>query len=338
MMSQNHPNQSYRVAILGTRFGSPDLEAQELASLNVDFVLSLGKSPDEIVQAAHDSVAILAGAPPKFDREVLSNLPNCRTIVRYGVGTETIDLKAATELGIIVANVPDYCTEEVATHTLTLILASVRKLVQADAAVKNGNWQFSHLRPLFSTENQVLGIVGFGKIGQAIARKAKPFGFKILTSDPFATQEQAEEFGAQLVELKELFELADVISLNAPLTDQTYHLINRERISWMKDGAYLVNTSRGGLVDEEALEEALKTGKLAGAALDVVEKEPIPPDYPLARSEHIILTPHMAWYTEQATVRMRQFASREVGRVLTGGWPVNLVNRDVIKVLESRQA
>jgi D-3-phosphoglycerate dehydrogenase len=337
-MAQNPPDPPYQVAILGTRFGSPDLEAEELAHLDIDFVLGSGKNPEEIAIVAQDAVAILAGAPPKFDRNVLSNLPNCRTIVRYGVGTETIDLKAATDLGIIVANVPDYCTEEVATHTLTLILANLRKLVQADAAVKHGNWQFSHLRPLYSTENQVLGIVGFGKIGQAVARKARPFGFEILTSDPFTTQEQADSLDVKLVELTELLKQADIISLNAPLTGQTYHLINRETISSMKDGAYLVNTSRGGLIDEDALEEALRQGKLAGAALDVLETEPNPKDFPLANSEQVILTPHMAWYTEQATVRMRQFASREVGRVLTGGWPLNLVNRDVVKVLKARKA
>ncbi len=319
-----------RVAVLGTRFGPADLEAEELAGLEVMLVPGSGATPDELVQAAAGAAVILAGAPPKFSRAVLERLPDCRAIVRYGVGTETIDLAAATERGIMVVNVPDYCTEEVATHTLALILACERRLLAAGAGVVQGQWQISHLRPLFSTEQQTLGILGFGRIGQAVARKAAAFGFTILVHDPVASEAALASQPVRPVGLDELLARSDVLSLNAPLTPGTYHVIDAAALARMKPTAFLVNTARGGLVDEAALAEALRAGRLAGAALDVLETEPPPPDHPLLGAERCLLTPHMAWYSEQAAERMRRLAAREVARVLRGEPPLNLVNPAVL--------
>lgn len=326
-----------RIAVLGTRFGAPTIEAEELSDFDVEFVLGAAATADALVQDAGDAIAILAGSGPKFTREVLNRLPACRAIVRYGVGTETVDLQAATQAGILVANVPDYCTEEVATHTLALILACERKLLQAQRATAGGQWQIAGVRPLFSTEDQVLGIVGFGRIGQAVARKAQPFGFEILVFDPFVTADMAAERGVTLVDLAALLSHSDVVSLNAPLTDDTYHLINAATIEHMKPTAFVVNTSRGDLIDEAALLDALNRGRLAGAALDVFEIEPVPGDHPLLHSERCLVTPHMAWYTEQASERMRRLASREVARVLRGEPPHHLVNPDVVGILADRK-
>ncbi len=329
--------QRLRIAVLGTRFGSPTIEAEELSGFAVELVLGAAATPDALVQDAGDAVAILAGSGPKFTRDVLSRLPACRAIVRYGVGTETVDLQAATVSGILVANVPDYCTEEVATHTLALILACERKLLQAHRTTAGGQWQIASVRPLFSTEDQTLGIVGFGKIGRAVARKAKPFGFEIFVFDPFVTPDRAAECGVNTADLPDLLSRSNVVSLNAPLTDETYHIINATTIEQMKPTAFVVNTSRGELIDEGALLDALNRGRLAGAALDVMETEPVPGDHPLLHSERCLVTPHMAWYTEQASERMRRLASREVARVLRGELPANLVNPDVVKALTGRK-
>jgi D-3-phosphoglycerate dehydrogenase len=311
----------HRIAILGTRFGQPDIERAELSTLGVEFVLGAATSAEDLVDVAEGATAILAGSPPMFGREVLAQLPACRAIVRYGVGIETIDLEAATERGIIVANVPDYCTEEVATHTVALILACARKLLPAHKAATGGQWQVTAVRPLFSTEDQAVGIIGFGKIGQAVARKLRPFGFEILVYDPYIDDETLAEHSAKAVTSSELFTRSDIISLNAPLNDDTYHLVDEQTLDQMKPTAFIVNTSRGGLIDEEALARALDQDKIAGAALDVMEREPVPRDHALLNSDRILVTPHVAWYTLQSTERMRRLASREVARVLRGEWP-----------------
>lgn len=320
------------VAVLGARFGPLDIEMEELSPLNAVLREGAGQTATEIVQVAAQSTAILAGSAPLFDRKVLTQLKSCRAIVRYGVGTETIDLPAATDLGIMVVNVPDYCAEEVATHTLALILACVRKILPAHRAASKGDWQIAGVRPLYSTEEQVLGLVGFGRIGQAVVRKAKPFGFKILVFDPYVDRRSLVEQGLTAASLWELLEQSDVISLHSPDTEETHHIIDAAALGRMKPTAFLVNASRGGLVDEAALTAALERGQIAGAALDVMENEPVKADRPILASERVLTTPHMAWYTEQSVRRMRRLASREVARVLRGEQPVHLVNPAVASV------
>lgn len=321
------------MAVVGARFGALDIEAEELATLGVKIVQGPGVTAGEIVQIAGKSAAILAGSGPKFDREVLAQLAACRAIVRYGVGTETIDLAAATELGIAVANVPEYCVEEVATHTLALILACARKLLAGYQDAVAGRWQVVGVRPLFSTENQMLGLVGMGRIGQAVARKARAFGFQILVFDPYVTAASLQELGVSRVDLDELLSRSDVVSLHAPDTAETHHIIDAAALKQMKATAFLINASRGGLVDESALVIALDKGQIAGAALDVFENEPVSADHPLLKSERCLVTPHMAWYTEESIERMRRLACREVVRVLSGHLPVNLVNPQVVHAL-----
>lgn len=325
------------VAVLGARFGALTIETEELAPLKVQIVEGPGVTATEIVQIARHSVAILAGSGPKFTSQILAQLPDCRAIVRYGVGTETIDLPAATDLGILVANVPEYCVEEVATHTIALILACVRKIQTGYRDAVAGKWQVVGVRPLFSTENQVLGLIGLGRIGQAVMRKALVFGFQILVFDPYLSSERAAQLGVTQVDLAELLSQSDVISLHNPDTPETHHMINETTLGQMKSTAFLVNASRGGLVDESALLQALNQKQIAGAALDVLETEPVPADHPLLKSDRCLITPHMAWYTEQSIVKMRQLASREVVRVLSGQLPLNLVNPQVVQVLSSRK-
>lgn len=313
------------VAVLGARW-TLEVESEELSPLNVELVQNMGTSPEDIVATAKDAVAILAGSPPKFSREVLTQLPNLKIIARYGVGVDKIDVQAASELGIMVANLPDVFAEEVATHTMALVLGMMRRLVQSHQLAKMGRWEVAPLKPMFSTEDQVLGIVGLGNIGQAVARKAQPFGFEILVHDPYLSPEIFAQFDAESVDLEALFTRSDIIALTAPHTDDTHHLINEESLKQMKPTAFVVNTSRGGLIDEKALEKGLAEGWIAGAGLDVMEDEPVEADRALLQSDKLTVTPHTAWYTEQAMVRMRRLACQEVGRVLKGEEPINLVH------------
>jgi len=318
-------SESNIVAVLGARW-SLEIETEELSEFNVRLVQNMGTSFEEIVSSAKNAVAILAGSPPKFTRDVLSQLPSLKIIARYGVGVDKIDVPAATELGIMVANLPDVFAEEVATHTMALVLGTTRKLVHSHELVKSGRWEVAPLKPMFSTEDQVLGIVGLGNIGQAVARKAQPFGFEILIYDPYLSPEVLAQFDAESVDLDTLLTRADVIALTAPHTDETHQMINAEALNKMKSTAFLVNTSRGGLIDEKALEKGLSEGWIAGAGLDVMDNEPVEASRPLLQSDKLIVTPHTAWYTEQAMVRMRRLACQEVGRVLQGERPKNLVN------------
>ena len=323
-----HRSEVNIVAVLGARW-SLEIETEELSELNVELVQNMGTSSEEIISSAKDAVAILAGSPPKFTKEVLSQLPSLKIIARYGVGVDKIDVPAATELGIMVANLPDVFAEEVATHTLALILGTMRKLVQSHHLVKSGRWEVAPLKPMFSTEDQVLGIVGLGNIGQAVARKAQPFGFEILIHDPYLSPEVLAQFNAERVDLETLLMRSDVVALTAPHTEETHHMINEAALKKMKSTCLLINTSRGGLIDEKALENGLSEGWIAGAGLDVMDKEPVEASRPLLQSDKLIVTPHTAWYTEQAMVRMRRLACQEVGRVLQGERPINLVNPDL---------
>lgn len=315
-----------KVAILGTRFGEPTIEAAGLRDYDVSFVLDPGGDGDAIVAAAQDASVIMAGGAPRFPAAVLARLPNLHIIVRLGVGVETIDLEAATALGITVANVPDYASEEVSTHTVALILALVRKLVPANQTVRRGGWGLNAVRPLFSLADQTIGIIGFGQIGRAVTRKLRPFGSTLLVHDPYVAADVIAEAGATAATVDAILEAADIITLNAPLTDGTYHLIDAAALARMKSTAFLVNTSRGGLIDEVALLAALEAGAIAGAALDVLEQEPAAPGNPLVQREDVIVTPHMAWYTVQGTRRMREFAVIELARMLDGHRPRNFVN------------
>jgi D-3-phosphoglycerate dehydrogenase len=320
-------NQSRIVAVLGARW-TLEVETEELSGLNVELVQDMGTSSEEIVACAKDAIAILAGSPPKFTRDVLSQLPSLKVIARYGVGVDKIDIQAASELGITVTNLPDVFAEEVATHTVALVLGVMRKLVESHHLVKSGRWEVGPLKPMFSTEDQVLGIVGLGNIGQAVARKAQAFGFEMLIYDPYLSPEVLAKFNAESVDLETLLTRSDIVALTAPHTEETHHLINEAALKKMKSTAFVVNTSRGGLIDESALGKGLAEGWIAGAGLDVMENEPVEAERQLLQSEKLIVTPHTAWYTEQAMIRMRRLACQEVARVLKGESPIHVVNPD----------
>jgi D-3-phosphoglycerate dehydrogenase / 2-oxoglutarate reductase len=311
---------THHVAILGTRWADFSIEKQVLAPLAVEIRSGDGSSPDAVAEEAGGADVILAGSSPRFDAPTLKRL-TCRGIVRYGVGTETIDLDAAARRGMWVAFVPDYGVEAVSLHAITLILAGLRRLVQADALVKAGEWGLGRLRPLHSPSALTAGVIGFGRIGSRVASHLSSLGFRVLAHDPYAAIPASLAAGAQL---DGLLRAADVISLHAPQHRDSTPLIGKKEIEQMKPGAVLVNTARGPLIDHSALVEGLATGRPGIAALDVYPQEP--PDVTVFEPviDRTILTPHMAWYTEESEADLRLRAAEEARRILTGEPPMNV--------------
>ena len=254
-----------------------------------------------------------------LDAAALSRLPRCRVIARLGVGYNNVDIAAARARGIVVTNVPDYCREEVSDHALALMLALVRKLPLANADVHRGVWKQLGYRPIRRLNTLTLGLVGFGRLARALARKALALGLRVIAHDPYAAADAASE--VQLLPLDALLAEADVISVHAPHVPGAPALIGRAELQRMKAGAILINTSRGELIDEAALVAALEAQHLAGAALDVLAVEPLAADSPLRGRPDVLLTPHMAFYSEESLVDLQRSAADEVARVLAGQAP-----------------
>lgn len=321
--------QKWKVVVTDWEYADLRYEEQVLDRERIELVPAQCRTEEEVIAACRDADALINQYAP-ITRKVIDSLEKCRVITRYGVGVNTVDLEAATEKGICVANVPDYCMDEVADHALALLLTWTRKVVVANHHVKSGVWDFKVTQPISRLRGKVLGLIGFGKIPQALAEKVKPLGLRVIAHDPFVPEALAQEKGVQLVSLDELCREADFVSVHAPLTQATEGMVGSEQFDAMKPSAVVINTSRGPVIDERALIEALRTGRIAGAALDVVEREPISPDNPLLTMEQVILTPHVAWYSEEAAAEMRTKAAMGVVDVLLHGeYPKYLVNTQV---------
>ena len=277
-----------------------------------------------IAQCAPAEGLLLQYAP--MTRRVLQSLKQCQVLVRYGVGVDTVDLQAASDLGIVVSNVPDYGTDEVSDHALALMLCLTRKAAQANALVKRGLWDFRLSQPIFRHRGRTLGIIGAGRIGLAMARKSHALGMQVLAFDPWVAQGRLPA-GIQLVDLETLLRASDVVSLHCPLSEATRNLLDASRLRLMKPTAYLINTARGHIVDEAALDRALTEQRLAGAAFDVLAQEPGRAEHPLFRHDNFLCTPHMAWHSEESVQDLKRKAAEEVCRVLRGEAPHYQVNR-----------
>ncbi|WP_339200151.1 C-terminal binding protein [Peribacillus sp. FSL P2-0133] len=285
--------------------------------LEIEFIKAQCKTEEEVMEQAKEVDAILNQYAP-ISRRVIDSLENTKIISRYGVGVNTIDLNAAKEKGITVANVPDYGMEEVSNHALALLLSSARKVTLLNKEVKKGNWDFKVCVPIHRFNEQTVGVLGFGRIPRRFIEKVKPLGFKTAAYDPFVSASDMDAVGVQKMELDEIIAEADYLSIHVPLIDDTYHLINEERLKQMKRNAVIINTARGPIIDEKALSDALEKGVIAGAALDVTENEPVSTDSPLLTMDNVIITPHSAWYSEEAMVELRQKAARNIVQVLNG--------------------
>jgi D-3-phosphoglycerate dehydrogenase len=305
-----------RVAVLDHVFPSLDPERGVLEPLGIEVLDGGGLDVGESLRLAARADGILLGARLQLTRERLDALSNCRVIVRYGIGVNNVDLEAARERGIAVGFVPDYCVEEVANHAIALMLALHRRLAQFDARVREGEWGLPGGISIPRLSECSLGLVGAGRIGLAVAARAAALGMAVLVFDP--AYDASTGPAVRVDHLETLLESSDVVSLHLPLLPSTRGILNAERIAAMKPGALLVNVSRGGLVDEHALVAALEDGRLAGAGIDTPEHEPLPADDPLRDAKNLLLTPHVAWFSDGARAELQASAAGEAGRVLTG--------------------
>ncbi|MFR4987907.1 C-terminal binding protein [Anaerotruncus colihominis] len=275
------------------------------------------RTSEEIIRAARDADAVQVHFA-QLTREVINALPKCRLIVRSAVGMDNIDVAAATAAGIPVANVPDYGIEDVSTHAILLMLAITKKLNILTRTVREGVWDYALTKPVHRIQDQVFGLMGCGAIARCAARKAQAFGMKVIAYDPYLKQEQVSGLGITLKPAREVARESDVVSIHLPLTGETKETINREFFSWMKPGAFLINTARGGVIQEQDLLQALQAGQIAGAGLDVLAQEHIEKDNPLLQLDNVIITPHAAWYSEEAEFTLLTSAAEEVVRGLNG--------------------
>lgn len=318
----------HRVVVTDLGYPTYKYEEEQLKPVGAELVLTNCRTEDEVAAAIRDADGVIVRLAP-CTAKAINATTRCKVIARYGVGVDNVDLAAATAKGICVANVPDYCWDEVSEHALALIFSCARKTVRHDRLVRKGEWDIGSRDPIYRMAGKTLGLLGFGNIARSLARKAQGLRFRILAHDPFVKPEVAQELGATLVDMDTLLRESDYLSVHAPNTPQTRHLVNEAALRKMKRTAILVNTSRGPLVDEAALARALKEGWINSAGLDVYEKEPLPADSPLRQLDNIVLTGHAAWYSEEAGVELQTKAAAEVARVLAGGWPKSLVNPQV---------
>lgn len=310
-----------RVVVTDATFPSLDHERTAAGRHGAELEEARCKSEEDVVAAAADTDVLLVQFAPVTRKAIAKLAPNA-AIVRYGIGLDNIDLIAARDLNIKVAYVPDYATGEVADHTAALILAALRKIVPLDRSVRDGKWDpVGVAKPVKSFAESVVGFVGFGRIGREVHARLQPFGFTSIVSDPFADAASLAAIKARSVDLDTLFSTADVITLHAPLTTATRHIVNEYRLSQMKSTAVVVNTARGALIDPAALERALQEKRIGGAALDVFEQEPLPDDCGLRRCPNLILTPHAAWYSTRSAEQLQALAANEVERHLSGQPP-----------------
>lgn len=310
-----------------TDYEYPNIDSERRIVAEADFELAdyQVKTEAELMDATRDADVVIVQYATA-SRRVIENMTRCKAIIKYGIGVNNIDAEAASERGIYVCNVPDYGLDEVSNHAIAMLLALARKLPLADRNLRNGVWGAAALKPIMRLSECTLGLVGFGALGKLVARKMAAFGVAIVVFDPFLDSAAAQALGVEAVTIDELCRRSDFVSVHCPLTPETHHLFNRDRLKLMKPSAILVNTSRGPVVEEQALAEALRSGIIAGAGLDVYEAEPLAPDSELRSLDNAILTSHVAWYSEQAIDILQIKAAEEAVNILRGNKPFHACN------------
>jgi D-3-phosphoglycerate dehydrogenase / 2-oxoglutarate reductase len=315
----------YKAVIINADYPNYRIEKDILNPFSIEvFPVSTGPGISEIKEAVQDADAVMVRETP-LNSKVIEAMKHCKVIVRYGVGVDNIDLDAAKMKGIYVANVPDYGSEEVADQALALLMSVSRRIVTRDRGVRSGSWGVGAKEPIHSFNGKTLGIIGYGRIGRTFHRKVSGLGFdRVLVYDPFLVEEDS---GVRKTNIQTLCQEADVISIHSPLTNENYHLIDHEMISQMKPTAVIINTSRGGLIDEEALVEALAENRIFGAGIDVFETEPPDLNAPLFQLPNVVVTDHTGWYSEESLQDLQKKAAQEVARVFSANKPKSWVNR-----------
>jgi len=320
----------FQVAVSDIVFPNLDRARAVLSTIGAELRLAEEPKPGAILRVAKDADALLA-TYAKITADMIRQMTRCRIISRFGIGVDNVDIPAATERGIVVTKVPDYCIDEVSDHAMALLLSAVRKIPLANSLVQQGRWEMPAVVPIHRLRGSVLGLVGFGRIPQLVAPKAQAFGMRVVSFDPYIPKDVFERANVESVDFPQLLKISDYISIHAPLLPETQSLFNANAFRQMKPHAYLINTARGPIVDEAALARALDAGQLAGAALDVMTKEP-PTGSPLLGRPNVIITPHTSFYSEESLNDLETKAAEEVVRVLKGQAPKNPVNPEALKV------
>jgi D-3-phosphoglycerate dehydrogenase / 2-oxoglutarate reductase len=324
--------ENLKIVITDYRFPDVDQERRAVEAAGGNLVAGQATNEQEVSDLCRDADGVLTARAP-ITRRAISAMQRCRIIVRYGIGVDTVDVAAATERGILVANVPDYCLDEVSDHALTLLLMLGRQMISAISLAREDTWAVGKMPPLQRLRGQTCGLIGCGRIGSLLAGKVAPLGMRVVIHDPYLSEPRAREMGAELVSLDALLSRADFISLHAPLKTATHHLLGEVAFAKMKKTASVINTARGGLIDEAALLAALDAGKISGAALDVLESETgaTPVRSALVRHPKMIVTAHTAWLSEQARATLQLRAIEQVLACLKGETPCGLINRELAK-------
>jgi D-3-phosphoglycerate dehydrogenase / 2-oxoglutarate reductase len=317
------------VAVSDSVFPNLDPARAVLSKIGADLQLASEAKPEAILRVAREADALLA-TYAKITAEMIREMKRCRIISRFGIGVDNVDIAAATQAGIVVTKVPDYCLDEVSDHAMALLLSAARKIPLANAMVHAGRWEMPAVVPIHRLRGSVLGLVGFGRIPQLVAPKAQSFGIRVVASDPYIPKEVFDRAGVQAVDFAQLVKISDYISIHSPLLPETRGMFNADVFRQMKPTAYIINTARGPIVDEKALAAALDAKQLAGAALDVMPQEP-PTNSPLFGRDNVIITPHTSFYSEESLVELQTKAAEEVARVLTGQAPRNPVNPEALQ-------
>jgi len=322
------------VAVADSVFPNLDLARAVVSRAGAELRVASQATPEGIVAAARDADALLV-TYAKINADMIREMKKCRIISRFGIGVDNVDIEAATRAGIVVTKVPDYCIDEVSDHAMALLLSLVRKIPFSSARAHAGRWEMPAVTPIHRLRGTVLGLVGFGRIPQLVAPKAKAFGMRVVAYDPYVPQAVMDLAGVRRVEFSELLKISDYISIHSPLLPETRHMFSTEAFRQMKPGALIVNTSRGPVVDEAALAAALDAKQIAGAALDVLEQEP-PVSSPLFGRDNVILTPHTSFYSVESLEELQTKAAEEVVRVLSGQPPRNPVNPEALAAARSK--
>ena len=302
-----------------------------LASVGAELILAKSGSEEELLDLVRNADGILT-CFANVTAPVIRAGTRLKVIGRYGIGVDNIDVAEATALGIPVTNVPAYCLDEVAEHSLALLLGLARKVVAYDAALRQGDWSLRTGQPIFRVRGRSIGIVGYGKIGRRVGEAADALGLHVLAYDPAIPAEDIERSGVHAATLGEIATAADFVTVHVPLTPETTGLIDATFLRAMKPTSFVINTARGGIVDQDVLARALREGWIAGAALDVFDPERIPADHPLLSAPNLIVTPHVAFYSEESVLELERLAAENVAAVLSGRRPPHVVNPEVLEL------
>ena len=320
----------FKVALVGFEgHSAPEWVHKGLADTGIEFVAHECRSEQEFQEYGGDADLVWVFGGKRIKAEVLRLFPRCGAIIRSGSGTDNIPVAAATERGIIVANTPEALADPVSNHAIGLLLAVVHRIAIQDRAVRQGRWEQQRAEHRWHLRGQTMGLVGFGHIGRLVARKLIAFDMKILAFDPLVRAEEMAETSVEAAPFEDVLSRSDIISIHCPLTPKTRHLIGEPQFRSMKPNVVFINTSRGPVVDEQALVAALEQGQIAAAGLDVTEQEPTPPDNPLLKLDNVVITPHIAGYTDQFAESFWRHSVKAIYALAKHRWPPSYVNRDV---------